>query len=193
MTQYPGFLRQIIFRLPVFPGGLFHIDRQTFLCIIPHEVRFLEDEIYFHRAAEKLLMLMTESQKKPVHQNARSLSSGEAGILHRLSERQEPMSAGELSRAMDIGSGGVANLLNALEKKGCVCRVTNPRDRRRIMVSLSDTGKQLIEEKKQEALELTAKLLTRLGREDTAELIRIYQKMLEITGDYLQNHCKETV
>ena len=60
------------------------------------------------------------------------------------------------------------------------------------MVSLSDAGNQLIEEKQQEALNMTVGLLKRLGREDTEDLIRIYQKMLDIAEDYLRNHCKET-
>ncbi|MBQ9325337.1 MAG: MarR family transcriptional regulator [Clostridia bacterium] len=152
----------------------------------------MEDEIYFRESAEKLLNLMTKSQKKPVHRNARNLSMGEAGVMHCLRAKQEPMSAGEVGRCMDIGTGGVANLLNSLEKKGYVIRVMNPSDRRGIMVSLSDAGNQLIEEKQQEALNMTVGLLKRLGREDTEDLIRIYQKMLDIAEDYLRNHCKET-
>ncbi len=56
---------------------------------------------------------------------------------------------------------------------------------------LSDAGKQLIEEKQREALDTTAGLLARLGREDMEELIRLYRKMLDIAEDYLQSHCKE--
>ena len=117
---------------------------------------------------------------------------GEAGILRCLYQKQEAMTAGELGRVMDIGSGGVANLLNSLEKKGYICRSVNPSDRRGIMVLLTDSGKQLIEKKEQEALRLTAGLLSRLGRDDTERLICIYQKMLDIAEKYLQEHCKET-
>ena len=152
----------------------------------------MDDELYFKQSAEKMLTLLTKSQKKPVHQNARHLSMGEVGVMRCLYLKSEAMSAGELSRVMDIGSGGVANLLNSLEKKGYITRKMNPTDRRGIMVSLSESGYQLAEAKEQEALDMTIGLLTRLGKEDTAELIRIYQKMLDIAEDYLKNHCEET-
>ena len=117
---------------------------------------------------------------------------GEFGVMYCLNEKQKPISAGELGKVMGIGSGGVANLLNSLEKKGYVCRVMNPSDRRGIMVSLSDTGRQLVREKQLEAVKTTTGLLSRLGREDTENLIRIYQRMLNIAEDYLRNQCKET-
>lgn len=151
----------------------------------------MDDEIYFRHAAEEMLALLTTSQKKPVHQNARDLSRGEIGLLRCLYTKGEAMTAGELGRVMDIGSGGVANLLNSLEKKGYITREMNPSDRRGIMVSLSDSGHQLADAKEKEALEMTIGLLTRLGKEDTAALIRIYQKMLNIAEDYMKNHCKE--
>lgn len=152
----------------------------------------MEDELYFRQAAQTLLTLMTKSQKKPVHQNARHLSMGEVGVMRCLFQKQEAMTAGELSRGMDIGSGGVANLLNSLEKKGYISRVMNPRDRRGVMVLLTDKGQRLAEEKEGEALRMTVGLLSRLGKEDTEQLIRIYQKMLDLAEDYLQNHCEET-
>ena len=152
----------------------------------------MEDEVYYRQSAEKLLSLLMQSLKKPVHQNARHLSMGEVGMLRCLYAKGESMSAGELSRVMDIGSGGVANLLNSLEKKGYITRVMNPADRRGIMVSLSEIGRQVVEAKEREALDLTIGLLTRLGKEDTEHLLRIYQKTLELAEDYLKNHCKES-
>lgn len=160
--------------------------------MIAHEVRYLDDELYFQQSAEQLLALMTKSQKKPVHRNARHLSMGEVGVMRCLYLKQEAMSAGELSRVMDIGTGGIANLLNSLEKKGYITRMMNPDDRRGIKVSLSESGQRLVNAKEQEALNITAGLLVRLGKEDTGHLIRIYQKMLDIAEDYCKSQSKET-
>ena len=153
----------------------------------------MDDEIYFRQAAEKVLMLLSKSQNKPMHRNVRHLSMGEAGILRCLNSKGDATTAGELGRMMGIGSGGVANLLNSLEKKGYIIRKMSPDDRRRIMVLMTDSGKALIQRKQQEAMNLTVGLLTHLGKEDTGHLIRIYQKMLEIAEDYLKhNPCEET-
>ncbi len=138
------------------------------------------------------MALLTKSQRKPVHRSARHLSMGEMGVMRCLYAAKGPLSAGEVSRIMDIGSGGVANLLNALEKKGYISRVMNPADRRGVMVALTEAGTRLIAEKEREALALTAGLLARLGKEDTGELIRIYRKMMDIAEAYLRDHCGET-
>ena len=150
------------------------------------------DELYFRQAAERLLAMMTKSQRKPVHQNARDLSMGEVGVMRCLYLKGDAMSAGELSRMMGIGTGGVANLLNSLEKKGYITREMNPEDRRGIRVSLSESGQQAADAKEQEALEMITGMLTRLGKADTENLIRIYRRMLDLAEDYCKNHCKET-
>ena len=152
----------------------------------------MDDELYYRQAAETLLSLLTKSQKKPVHRNARHLSTGEAGVLRCLYLKGDAMSAGELSRVMDIGTGGVANLLKSLEGKGYVARTMNPEDRRGIRVSLTDSGRGLAAVKERETLDLTAGLLARLGKEDTEQLIRIYRRSLEIAEDYLRNQCGGT-
>ncbi len=151
----------------------------------------MDDEHYYRQSAEKLLSLLTRCQKKPIHQNARHLSMGEVGMLRCLYLKNDTMSAGELSRIMDIGTGGVANLLNSLEKKGYITRQMNPADRRGIVISLSESGRCIANEKEKEALDKATVLLSQLGKEDTEHLIRIYQRMLDIAEDCLKNHCGE--
>lgn len=168
------------------------IDKCAALCKIPHEVRNLDDEVFFRQSAEKLLGLLMQSQKKPVHQHARHLTVGEVGVMRCLYQHRDAMSAGELGRVMDIGSGGVANLLNSLEKKGYINRMMNPADRRGVQVTLSESGYRAAEEKMQETLDLTTGLLHALGREDSEQLIRIYGRMLEIAEQYMQQHCGES-
>ena len=151
----------------------------------------LDTEQYFKHSAETLLSLLTQCQRKPIHRQARNLSEGEAGMLRCLHMKRAPMSATELKQAMGIGSGGVANLLNALERKGYIVRAMNPSDRRSVMVSLSEAGSRLAREKSMQALSLTTGLLSRLGKEDTDALIRIYRRMLLIAEEYRQSHNEE--
>lgn len=149
------------------------------------------DELNFRQYAARLLTLLTELQKRAVHQSAMHLSMGETGVMRCLYLNRESMSAGELSRVLGISSGGVANLLNSLEKKGLISRVMNPTDRRGILVSLSDSGYHLLEARQNEAVRITSELLARLGQEDTEHLIRIYQKMLNIEDNYIKENCKK--
>src|SRR5688572_10232755 len=52
------------------------------------------------------------------------------GIL----ERSGPLSSGEIARRSGLATASVTNLIDRLEEKGFVRRVTDPADRRRVMV-----------------------------------------------------------
>jgi DNA-binding MarR family transcriptional regulator len=52
------------------------------------------------------------------------------GIL----ERSGPLSAGEIARRSGLATASVTNLVDRLEQKGFVRRLTDPADRRRVMV-----------------------------------------------------------
>jgi DNA-binding MarR family transcriptional regulator len=51
-----------------------------------------------------------------------------------LLQRLGPMSAGDLARQTGLATASVTNLVDRLERKGFVRRVSDPRDRRRIVV-----------------------------------------------------------
>ena len=140
------------------------------------------DEAYYRQAAEKLLGTMAGIRKSPFNKNARELSFGEMGLLNCLSRQAEGITAGNLSRMIGIGAGGVTNLLNSLEKKGYVQRTMSPEDRRRVMVSISQTGRALVAAKQKEVLSLTGEMLRRLGREDTEELLRLVEKTVAVSA-----------
>src|SRR3954468_9749570 len=76
------------------------------------------------------------------------LNHGEYRLLLRLSTRSADnrMSAGDLSRALTLSSGAMTNRLDRLETAGLVRRVPDPRDRRGVLVELTDEGKKTIDE-----------------------------------------------
>lgn len=143
----------------------------------------MASEEYFTMQAKAFLELLPTSHKKPLSQKTAGMMKGEKGTLLYLSEHDN-VTAGDLSRALEIGSGGVANVLNALEGKGLIMRTQSPLDRRVVLVSLSDEGRAVIEKHKAEALEVTALLFSRLGKEDTEQLLRIFKRLVVI-GDEL--------
>lgn len=52
----------------------------------------------------------------------------------------------ELARRVDISSASVTELLDKLQDSGYVCRRPHPRDRRKLLIELTDTGCEQIEE-----------------------------------------------
>src|SRR3954454_17694764 len=76
------------------------------------------------------------------------LNHGEYRLRLRLTTRSDDnrMTAGELSRALMLSSGAMTNRLDRLEKAGLVCRLPDPRDRRGVLIELTDVGKKTIDE-----------------------------------------------
>jgi DNA-binding MarR family transcriptional regulator len=75
------------------------------------------------------------------------LNHGEYRLLLRLATRSADnrMSAGDLSRALTLSSGAMTNRLDRLETAGLVRRVADPRDRRGVLVELTEKGKRQID------------------------------------------------
>ena len=76
------------------------------------------------------------------------LNHGEYRLLLRLATRSADnrMSAGDLSRALSLSSGAMTNRLDRLETAGLIRRVADPRDRRGVLVELTEQGKKQIDD-----------------------------------------------
>jgi len=75
------------------------------------------------------------------------LNHGEYRLLLRLATRTKDhrMSAGDLSRMLALSSGAMTNRLDRLETAGLIRRVPDPRDRRGVLVELTEQGKERID------------------------------------------------
>ena len=74
----------------------------------------------------------------------------------------------------------IANILRALEAKGWVEREHSKTDRRRVHVTVTDKGFQVIEIKRREFEDRTAAFLEQLGETDTQEMVRLLRRANEI-------------
>lgn len=83
----------------------------------------------------------------------------------------------DLSRLMGISKPAVTQIINDLEHRGCVERVSTKNDRRLVYVQITKTGEEILlrgEREFQEKLEIVVRSL---GEKDTQELIRIITKL----------------
>lgn len=102
---------------------------------------------------------------------------GEALAILYLLEHKNIVLPGEMSNEMNISSARVAAMLNSLENKGLITREMDKRDRRKILVSLTQKGKDLAVKHRQKVENHTAKMLELLGEHDALELVRITEKL----------------
>lgn len=86
----------------------------------------------------------------------------------------------ELADRAWVSSARIANILRALEAKGWVEREYSKTDRRRVHVTVTDKGFQVIEIKRREFEDRTAAFLEQLGETDTQEMVRLLRRANEI-------------
>ena len=86
--------------------------------------------------------------------------------------------AGELTRASLITSGGVSQRLEKLERAGMVTRHIHQEDRRRIDVELTPVGVQLVDSVLADLMEHESKLLDELTEAERDDLRRTLKRLL---------------
>ena len=108
------------------------------------------------------------------------LNQGEYRLLLRLATRaaDNRMSAGELSRALMLSSGAMTNRLDRLETAGLVRRVPDPRDRRGVMVELTDEGRRQIDAAVVEQAAKEIDVLSALSARELTSLNQLLRKVL---------------
>jgi DNA-binding MarR family transcriptional regulator len=81
------------------------------------------------------------------HRRAGELSDAQYGLLFCLRERHE-LSSSELAYASDLSPAAATELLEALHDAGLVQRTRSASDRRVVLTSLTERGRELVEERR---------------------------------------------
>lgn len=132
---------------------------------------------YYKALALDLMNAMTKNKKGPPHEEISATMRGEMAVLRLLDHENVPMAAGEISKTLDMTTSRIAAVLGSLEKKGMIQRQTDHSDRRRVLVTLTPQGGVFCRQRRQEALDLTAEMLSKLGEKDAADFVRIVKRI----------------
>lgn len=117
------------------------------------------------------------------------LTRGEYFMLDLISEhsRRVPEAKGmyvsELAELMQVTPPAVSRMLRGLELKDYVERIVDREDRRTTYIVLRPKGDEERKELERKALSIAGRVIDRLGREDTAELIRLWGRLADIMQD----------
>lgn len=129
------------------------------------------------------LMEMMRKKKRPIN-DFREFEKGENGILQSLliNEKSggEMLTPGELSAIQEISTGRVAAALKSLENKNYIDRQIDKNDRRRIIVTLTESGRSCAQKLYEETIEKVERVLREIGEKDAREFFRILKRILEI-------------
>lgn len=117
---------------------------------------------------ENLLMKQIADMHKESHQ----LAMWEFDVLVTLRRSGEPyiLSPTELFASTMVTSGAMTNRLHQLTKRGLINRVTNPEDRRSLLVKLTTEGFERINEAMIKHIEMENQLLKDLSCDELKQL-----------------------
>ena len=133
---------------------------------------------YIGDAISSLERLIINDQYHVVEKMMR-FTKGEIFILKILLKRNEPVSPTELSEALNSSKSRISAILKSLENKGEIKREIDPSNRRNILVSLTDSGREHIMSELIVGYQSLTSAFAKLGEKDTAEFIRLIEKLFD--------------
>ena len=109
-------------------------------------------------------------------------ASGEEGLLHYLAYKHDGVYSGVLKDQLGVGSGRMADILRRLEEKELIVRSEDTEDSRRVVVHITELGRERAVSMNQRVLAWYGRLYEYLGEEDSRELIRLLKKLSKFQG-----------
>lgn len=131
----------------------------------------------YKQLAEDLFDSMARCPKIPMEE-PREFTRGEMGILVFLSFNKDGITSGDLSDGLSVSTGRIATALKSLEKKELIIRRTDPEDKRRVNVFITEEGKRLVLDKQHQGIERMTKALKKLDEKEVVEFVRLVKKII---------------
>lgn len=142
---------------------------------------------------KKLLELMEKCGHFLYHR--RGGRCGQAKMLAVINARGE-VTQKELMQALSLKSGTVSEVVSKLENKGLVCKVRSESDRRKLCITITPSGKELLKERLAVMHRQESVLFTALDKEEQTELERLLSKLFDdwkgkFDGELFAPHGRE--
>ena len=138
----------------------------------------------FRKLAEEFFYKSYQLRKINHQQKLEKSLGGEQFTLLYLKDRGDFVLPSEISEEMNISSARVANILNNLENKGLALRQIDKEDRRRILVTLTEEGKEKASLHMEKVIQNITGMLELLGEEDAKDFVRITKKMIDLAPKF---------
>lgn len=90
------------------------------------------------------------------------------------------LKASEISKQLKTTKPATSKMLNILEEKGYIERITNKVDRRAVYVNITEAGIKVLQDQRDKNVKLMAKILQRMGEDDIKNIIMLMKKMNSI-------------
>lgn len=126
---------------------------------------------------EKIALLLDESHPEKLMKKRNETRAGIGAVLRFLSQSDKPMTAGAISRSMNVSTARVAVLLNKMEAKGFIRRTTGTEDARTVVVSLTALGTQTVQKLRESLYQDIGVLIDTIGMDRLVEYATISREI----------------
>jgi DNA-binding MarR family transcriptional regulator len=127
-----------------------------------------------------LFLKLIEGIQRPL-----GLSNATGLTISVLANAKEPISPHEVSERLVVTRATVTGLLDSLERKGYATRKPHPTDRRMLLVEITDEGRRVADEMREQIHRMEKKWFEVLSREEQEQFIQFMwriQDRLEMAG-----------
>jgi DNA-binding MarR family transcriptional regulator len=100
------------------------------------------------------------------------------GII--LSRQRDPLTMGELGKALDIPLSTATRVMDWFVRSGHVERQPDPEDRRIVRVALTKTGREFIKTREKVIRQHVEHILLRFTPDERESMIRLLRKLVEV-------------
>ena len=130
----------------------------------------LDDQIGYvlRRVSQRHLAIFSESIPE--------VTTTQFAVLVRLAELG-PQSQNQLGRETAMDAATIKGVVDRLARQGLVTTTPDPEDRRRLSVSLTETGLALVQSRIETALEVSFKTLEPLSPEERRQLLELLARL----------------
>lgn len=128
--------------------------------------------------SDAISSIFLNDYKQLIDEKFSNLSSKQMILLELLKEKSKTIN--DIADSFSITASAVSQLVSKLEKMGYVKREINLENRREIIVSLDELGKQFNNMLSEIDLYLINKYYARLEKEDLEKLLDLYEKLYKI-------------
>ena len=129
---------------------------------------------------EKIAALLDESHPAKFVQKRNETSAGIGAVLTFLFESGKPMTAGSISKFMNVSTARVAVLLKKMETKGFISRQAGTVDARTVVVQLTESGTETVKKLRESMYRDIGILIDTIGMESLVEYTSISKEILSV-------------
>jgi len=107
-------------------------------------------------------------------------------IKHNALDSDKNTCISDIQNLLCISKAGVSKKLNILEEKGYIARDIDRNNRRQLIITLTERGKEILRDAEENTDKLLTNIITKLGKEQTAQFIELLDKVVDATNDTLE-------